>query len=51
MSKFVDITGLIFGKLTVLKRVDNDSNGVPFYLCRCDCGVEKTISSKSLKKD
>lgn len=48
MSKFIDITGLTFGQLLVLKRVDN-KDGVPFYLCRCNCGVEKIISSKSLK--
>lgn len=44
-----DIVGMVFGKLKVLdnyKRVSNTT----YWLCRCECGVEKYIRRSSLKK-
>lgn len=35
--------GRVFGKLTVISKVDTDR-----YLCRCDCGTQKTIGWKNL---
>ena len=48
MSTFEDLTNKIFGKLTVLKRVENKDNR-PYFLCRCECYKEKEVSSKNLK--
>lgn len=46
-----DLTGRQFGKLTVLRadgaRARRDYREV-LWLCRCDCGVEKTIGSRAL---
>ncbi|MDR1631151.1 MAG: AP2 domain-containing protein, partial [Oscillospiraceae bacterium] len=34
-----------YGKLTVLRRVENDKKGKPVYLCLCDCDREKKYPS------
>lgn len=39
-----DLAGLRFGQIVVLKRVPGN-----VWLCRCDCGVEKTIYGGSLR--
>ncbi len=49
MSKFIDLTGKKFGRLVVLKKVDNDKWGAHQWLCKCDCGEEKIIRGSSLK--
>mgnify|MGYP000827348165 FL=1 len=38
-----DPTGKRFGRLTVVKRVENSSRGKSQFLCKCDCGREKII--------
>lgn len=48
-GKFEDITGQRFGKLTVTKRIENKDNR-PYFLCTCDCGKTKDVSSQNLKK-
>ena len=45
----VDITGMRFGRLLVLYRVGTDTNKRATFMCRCDCGVEKVISSHNLR--
>lgn len=45
-----DLSGKRFGRLEVIKYSHSDSHRVPHYLCHCDCGKEKIISSQSLKK-
>lgn len=49
MPKLKDITGQKFGKLTALKRVNNDKQNCVCYLCKCDCGKEVIVRSNSLK--
>lgn len=44
-----DLTGQVYGKLTVLKYHGKDKHGVSVWLCRCDCGKEKNISSMSMR--
>ena len=44
----IDLTGQKFGRLTVI-RFDHSQNGKKYYLCQCDCGNLKTVSSHSLK--
>lgn len=43
-----DYTGERFGKLTVLSRAET-RNRSTYWLCRCDCGVEKTIRKDALR--
>lgn len=38
-----DLSGLKFGKLTVLKFINKDKNYHCKWLCQCDCGNQKEI--------
>lgn len=46
--KALDLTGQRFGRLTVLKRAGS-KNRQSAWLCKCDCGTEKVITSSNLK--
>lgn len=54
MGKFIDLTGQKFGKLTVLKRIDDHitKGGQHFtmYLCKCDCGNEIKVLAHRLRQ-
>jgi hypothetical protein len=41
-----DFTGQRSGKLTAKKRMAKYKNGETWYLCNCDCGIEKPIPSE-----
>ena len=41
--KLNDLTGLKFGKLTVIKRMPNNQNNKAVWLCKCECGKEAVI--------
>lgn len=47
-----DLTGQRIGKWTVLSRAENhvSKSGTPYtmWLCKCDCGTEKTVYANSL---
>jgi hypothetical protein len=43
-----DLVGKLFGRLTVIKREDNNSRGRTRWLCRCDCGKELIVLGNSL---
>lgn len=45
----IDLTGKIFGKLTVLREAGRDKYGNVLWLCKCECGVEKVINGHSLR--
>lgn len=47
MPKFIDLTGKKFGYLSVL-RLGGRKNGCTAFVCRCECGVEKSIRSCAL---
>lgn len=47
-NRFKDLTNLKFGKLTAIKIVGEDKNNRKLWLCKCDCGNEKIVSSKCL---
>jgi hypothetical protein len=52
MGKFVDLTGQKFGRLTVIKRAENNKWRDSQWLCKCDCNgenSEKIITGRSLK--
>lgn len=40
MVKANDLIGQRFGKLTVIKRLENNYHGNTTWLCKCDCGNE-----------
>lgn len=46
----IDLTGLVFGKWTVLSKSDErSSNGNIRWLCKCECGVKRTVDSAALR--
>lgn len=46
--KAIDLTGKRFGRLVVVRRVENSAVGVPSWLCECDCGTEKIVDARNL---
>jgi len=44
----IDLTGRKFGKLTVIKKAKKRGPKL-YWLCKCECGVEKEIRGSSLK--
>ena len=44
-----DLTGQRFGKLTVLRRAENDNTGKAQWTCRCDCGRLCVVRAYKLK--
>jgi hypothetical protein len=47
-KKHVVSLGQVFGKLTVTERVATSRSGGTRYLCRCECGTERTVFSGHL---
>ena len=45
----INLMGQRFGRLVVLHRVENDSHGLPRWLCRCDCNKEIVVNSSNLR--
>ena len=54
MSKFIDLTGQRFGKLTVLYRINDiiSAKGTKRsnWHCICDCGTECDVAGDCLRK-
>ena len=46
--KYKDMSGMRFGRLTVLDLDHIDYNGIYFWRCRCDCGNETVVRNTSL---
>ena len=50
MGTIKDLTGKIFGKLVVTKNQGiHEKRRTAMWLCKCDCGNEKTIAAHDLK--
>lgn len=50
MGKFIDLTGMRFGRLTVLNKTNRrGSSGCVYWKCKCDCGNEIETTSTLLK--
>lgn len=49
MSKKIDMVGLVFNRLTVIKFSSNDKNGRALWVTKCDCGNEKVLLGKHLR--
>lgn len=43
-----DLTGKRFGKLTVLKKLEKVKNTSRVWLCKCDCGNTKEVTTRDL---
>ena len=50
MSKLIDLTGQVFGRLTVIRKHSNDKYRRTIWLCKCECGKETTASRQYLIK-
>lgn len=48
MAKVIDLTGKRFGRLTVIKQEGYDKRRHALWLCKCQCGNEKTIRGSDL---
>ena len=44
-----NISGQKYGKLTVLYKTKTDINGHSYWMCECECGNQKEVSSSNLK--
>lgn len=53
MSKFVDLTGQKFGKLTVIERVKSPTNSDhhAYWICKCACGNYVVVIGKDLRNN
>lgn len=49
MGKLIDLSGQRFGFWMVLKRTNNSKSGQTQWICKCDCGIKKSITANSLK--
>lgn len=48
IGKAEDLRGKVFGRFTVLQR-DLSRKNKTFWLCRCSCGIQKSVYSAHLK--
>lgn len=46
----INLTGKKFGRLMVIKRVKNDNNNRPQWICRCDCGKIVLVEGRHLRQ-
>ena len=46
---FDDLTGQVFGELTVLEQSGKDKNGAILWKCKCSCGKEIVVLAGSLR--
>lgn len=49
MAMALNLLGMRFGKLIVIRRVENSALGNSNWLCDCDCGCEIIVRGASLK--
>lgn len=48
-SSFISLVGQVFGKLTVIERVENNVFGHVCYKCKCECGGEVVVDAANLR--
>lgn len=49
MSKVKDLTGVRFGRWTIIERSENSKDNRSTWLCKCDCGNTKVIKLSDLR--
>jgi hypothetical protein len=47
--RVIDLTGQIFGRLTVVERAENAPSGASRWYCKCSCGGETITHSSDLR--
>lgn len=47
-TRYEDLVGKVYGKLTVIKRLKNTKDRRRLYLCRCECGNLAKVKAKYL---
>lgn len=50
MGKRIDITGQVFGELTVLHQVERSESGGTYWACQCSCGNTIKADSSNLRR-
>lgn len=50
MPKLIDITGEVFGRLTVIERSGTSKHGHTIWLCQCTCGNLTEVIKPDLKQ-
>lgn len=48
MGKFIDLTGRRFGAWQVLRQANKQAHEA-YWICQCDCGTEREVSSRNLR--
>lgn len=46
----IDLTGLRYGRLTVIARAAGNKRGHALWMCKCDCGNECVVQSQNLRR-
>lgn len=49
MGRFINLTGMVFSRLTVLERV-GVKQGSPLWACQCECGSQAVATSAGLRR-
>lgn len=49
MAACIDLTGMKFGRLTVIERAGKTKQGNALWKCKCDCGNETIVRSTTLR--
>lgn len=49
MTRITVFSGDTYGRLTVLRRLENSPRGKPVFECRCECGNIRSVTSGSLR--
>ncbi len=47
--RFIDLTGAVFNRVTVLQRAENSKQNRAQWRCRCECGTLTIVTSHDLK--
>lgn len=47
---FIDMTGRVFGRHTVIERVGNSATNRARWLCQCECGTQLVVGGKELRR-
>lgn len=48
-NKLYDLTGMKFGRWTVLGRAGSDGQRAATWICRCECGAERIVRGYALR--
>jgi hypothetical protein len=50
MGKFIPLDGMMFGRLTAIRRAGSDKSANALWECRCVCGAIRTVSGNDLRR-